>query len=90
MKHLSLKIFGKVQGVFFRSFVKKQAEKEGVFGWVKNNPDGTVSLEVEGEEGVLKKFLEQIEKGSPKAEVKDIWEEWSDDLDLYEKFEVKK
>lgn len=89
MKNLSLKIFGKVQGVFFRSFAKKQADEAGIFGWIKNNPDGSVSLEAEGGEDVLKKFLKQMEKGSPKAEVKDVWEEWSDDLDLYEKFEVR-
>ena len=42
MKECYVKIFGKVQGVFFRQSTKVMADKLGVNGWVKNCEDETV------------------------------------------------
>ena len=41
-------ISGKVQGVFFRSYTKDKAQKEGLNGWVKNLTDGRVEIVLEG------------------------------------------
>ena len=42
-------ISGRVQGVFFRMETKRAANGLGVFGWVKNQPDGTVEAVFEGD-----------------------------------------
>jgi acylphosphatase len=39
---------GHVQGVFFRESVRRKAEREGVAGWVRNRPDGSVEAAFEG------------------------------------------
>ena len=48
MKHLSIHVSGKVQGVFFRASAKGKAEELNIKGNVRNNADGSVSIEVEG------------------------------------------
>jgi acylphosphatase len=41
-------VHGHVQGVFFRDSVRRRAEQEGLGGWVRNRPDGTVEAVFEG------------------------------------------
>lgn len=72
MKHFQIKVSGKVQGVFFRKSTKEQADKLGIVGVVKNESDGTVSIEAEGEEKVLQQFIEWCNQGPQHAEVKNI------------------
>lgn len=55
MKRINAKIHGIVQHVGFRNFVRKNAEKLGITGWVKNNFDGTVEALFEGEENAVSK-----------------------------------
>jgi acylphosphatase len=69
MKHLSIHITGKVQGVFFRASAKQKAEELHVKGTARNNADGTVSLEAEGEEEALTRFIEWCRKGPPLSRV---------------------
>lgn len=42
MKHLNMKIYGRVRGVFFRSSARKRAILLGISGFARNDPDGTV------------------------------------------------
>ncbi|HEX5790910.1 MAG TPA: acylphosphatase [Luteolibacter sp.] len=58
---------GRVQGVGFRYTVKDLARGFEVCGWVRNLPDGSVELQVMGEEAELKDFLEEIVVESPLA-----------------------
>ncbi len=44
--HIIVKGF--VQGVGYRNFVRKQAEKQNLTGWVRNLPDGTVEILIQG------------------------------------------
>lgn len=53
-------ILGKVQGVGFRSYCKYLAKKYGMFGWVKNNKDGSVSLRLEGKDRNGSRFLDHL------------------------------
>ena len=46
---IHLRIRGKVQGVGFRWFVREQARRCDLAGWVRNNPDGSVELAARGE-----------------------------------------
>lgn len=43
-----LVVHGRVQGVWFRESARRQAERHGLSGWVRNRPDGTVEAELEG------------------------------------------
>jgi acylphosphatase len=53
---------GTVQGVFFRDFVKTNADELRVKGYVKNMEDGTVEAVFEGEEGKIDKLIEKCKK----------------------------
>ena len=53
MKSKFVKIYGRVQGVGFRSWTKKKAEEFSLTGWVKNCEDSTVECEVCGEQRML-------------------------------------
>lgn len=58
---------GRVQGVGFRYAVKELARGFEVVGWVKNLPDGSVELQVMGEELELEGFLREITEESSLA-----------------------
>jgi acylphosphatase len=62
--HKKLHVYyqGNVQGVGFRFTVREIAKDLGVFGWICNLADGRVELVSEAEEGVLKEFLERIDR----------------------------
>ncbi len=72
MKRVSVKIYGRVQGVFFRANTKERAEKLGVKGWVKNNPDGSVSAVFEGPDKSVDKIVDSCKHGHDYAEVTNI------------------
>lgn len=65
-------IDGLVQGVFFRSSTQEEAVARGVFGWVRNNPEGTVEAVFEGAEDAVKDMLLWCENGPSDAYVKEI------------------
>lgn len=69
---LSIRVHGKVQGIFFRDSAKIEAERLGIKGFAKNNADGTVYIEAEGEEKTLKEFLDWCSKGPQGAEVQKV------------------
>ena len=72
MKHISITVTGKVQGVYFRAFTEKEAQRLNLTGFVRNEPNGDVYIEAEGEETNLNQFISWCQTGSPKAVVKDI------------------
>ena len=49
--------YGRVQGVGFRFTAMQLAQGLGLTGWVKNEWDGTVSMEVQGREALIQKLL---------------------------------
>lgn len=65
MKHFSIHITGKVQGVFFRASAKGKAEELKITGIARNNRDGSVSIEAEGDEENLTHFVEWCKEGPP-------------------------
>ncbi len=68
-RHLNIKVFGQVQGVFFRHSARQKAEELEIKGFVQNEPDDTVYIEAEGEEKNLKKFLDWCRQGPISASV---------------------
>ncbi|HSD98745.1 MAG TPA: acylphosphatase [Patescibacteria group bacterium] len=72
MKVVHLLIFGKVHGVGFRSYVKHNARKLGLVGWVRNLPEGTVEAEVSGSEKAVDQLVQLSKKGPFLAEVTSV------------------
>ncbi|MCL6698410.1 acylphosphatase [Sphingomonas sp. NSE70-1] len=62
-----VRIFGRVQGVFFRGWTQQQADDLGVAGWVRNCPDGSVEAHLAGEEAVVQQLIERLRDGPPSA-----------------------
>lgn len=86
-KHLSIKVFGRVQGIFFRATTKEQADKFNLAGFARNEPNGSVYIEAEGEEEKLDKFVKWCYKGPSMAEVEKV-EITEDKLKNFLQFEV--
>jgi acylphosphatase len=81
-------VTGRVQGVFFRAWMRKQAEELGVTGWVRNCPDGRVDSHVEGEEAAVQQLIERLHRGPPAACVEDV-HVWKVELFDFDDFEVR-
>lgn len=89
MKHLSINVNGLVQGVGFRYSTFQVAEELGVKGTVRNENDGSVSIEAEANEKILYIFLNRIKSSpSPFGKVNKMDYTFSDDLQHYTKFTV--
>jgi acylphosphatase len=65
-------IIGRVQGVGFRYFTQEAAEREGVYGWVRNVPGGNVEIEAEGEAEAIERFEHRIRQGPRGARVDQV------------------
>ena len=72
MKSLELKIHGLVQGVFFRKHTREKAIELGLCGTVRNCDDGTVLVEVEGEEKAVGHFVQWCQHGPSRAIVSQV------------------
>ncbi|ESO12881.1 hypothetical protein HELRODRAFT_62661 [Helobdella robusta] len=64
------KVFGRVQGVFFRKYTAQTAKALRLVGWVKNEDDGTVVGVIQGKESSVEKMKDWLSKeGSPKSSI---------------------
>jgi acylphosphatase len=72
MRAANIRVTGKVQGVFFRESVKEMADNLGLNGFVRNEPDDSVYIEVEGEEAQIEKLAAWCKEGPEHAEVKEV------------------
>ena len=70
--HYNVIVKGKVQGVAYRASAIDMAIRLGVNGFVKNNRDGSVSCEIEGEEEMLHRFIQWCHHGPERAEVEHV------------------
>lgn len=69
-------ISGLVQGVNFRFFTKKEADRRGIKGWVKNLPDGRVEALFKGQKEHVEKMVEWCRVGPPAATVENVDVSW--------------
>lgn len=72
MKTQHLQIRGRVQGVWFRESMRREAERLGVAGWVRNHPDGSVEAVVQGTVEAISALLDWARIGPPQARVDHI------------------
>ena len=66
-KALQVRITGLVQGVYYRAWMQSEAEKLGLDGWVRNEPDGSVSAVISGPDAAVATLAEQVWTGPPDA-----------------------
>jgi len=81
-------VSGKVQGVWYRESTKKNAEKVGIFGWVKNLSDGRVEAVFEGEREAVEKLVSWAKKGPFWAKVRDFEVFWEDYKGEFGSFDI--
>lgn len=88
MKQAHVLIMGFVQGVGFRQFVKRKAKKIGLFGWVKNLPDGRVEAVFQGSREKIEDLILLCKKGSFISEVEGVEIAWEESKEEYKDFVV--
>jgi len=71
---IHLIIEGRVQGVWFRDSTRREAVTLGVFGWVRNRPNGRVEVLIEGSEGKVKELVSWCHHGPSAAKVQRVHE----------------
>ena len=67
-----LRIFGRVQGVWYRESMRIEAQRLGVTGWVRNCRDGSVEAVVQGSPAAVDAIVEWARRGPELARVTDI------------------
>ncbi|MEJ2058598.1 MAG: acylphosphatase [Desulfofustis sp.] len=68
-KTVRVRIYGTVQGVFFRHHTKLQAQALGLGGWVKNRSDGSVEAVIHGTEEDVERMIAWLHQGPESAHV---------------------
>lgn len=72
MKTIRAKVSGTVQGVFYRKFVKEEADKLGLKGHVRNMEDGNVEIIAEGPQDSVDNLIRLCKQGPRHSQVKNI------------------
>jgi acylphosphatase len=72
VRRVRLEIVGVVQGVFYRESARREAERLRVAGWIRNEPDASVTCEAQGSPESLQRFIDWCRRGPPFAEVEDV------------------
>lgn len=89
MEHKEIRVKGRVQGVYYRVSAKQMAMNLGIKGYVKNEPDGSVRLAIEGESTAVAQMINWCKKGPGLARVRDIHIS-TDTPKNYVSFDIKK
>lgn len=69
---LHLAVHGRVQGVFFRDSMRREAQRLGIAGWVRNRSDGTVEAVVQGEPSAVDAIVRWARRGPEHAQVERV------------------
>lgn len=79
---------GIVQGVNFRYYTRREAQRLLVTGWVRNLPDGTVEVTAEGSRAQLERLLDFLRVGPPMARVTGVEATWLPASGEFTTFEI--
>jgi acylphosphatase len=83
-----IRVYGLVQGVFYREFTRRKASGLGLLGWVHNLPDGSVEVLAQGFKEDILELIALLRQGPPSARVNDLQITWQDMLDDLTGFEI--
>ena len=85
-----IRVTGRVQGVGFRYYTLMAARRHGVTGFVRNEVDGSVLCEAQGEAGVLDLFESDVQRGPSYSRVDELDSEVLGNVDKRERgFEIR-
>ena len=86
-----IRVRGRVQGVGFRYALRREAERSGVRGWVRNRSDGSVEALVQGEAQAVARLVAWARRGPPAARVDELKESEAQPafVRLYQGFEER-
>lgn len=88
-KEIHLNIQGRVQGVYFRVYTQKEAQKLSLTGYVKNESDGSVTIVAQGDQKSLSRLFEWSKKGPNLAYVKKVSMNINDIKKSYKEFSIE-
>ncbi len=88
MKQAHVFISGVVQGVGYRYFVRNNARKLGLTGWVRNTEDGGVEAAFQGDEKTIEQMIARCREGPFLSVVKQIGFEWEEGNERFAEFSV--
>ena len=89
IRHFDITVKGKVQGVFYRASTKAVADQLGVKGLVRNERNGDVFIEAEGDNLSMELFLDWCREG-PEHAIVNVVESHEGELKNYRNFDVVK
>ncbi len=81
-------VSGIVQGVSFRYYTQKQAQKLGLVGCVKNQIDGSVKIIAQGDKLTLDKLKDWCFSGSPYSNVSEVNCQVTDQTGKFTSFKI--
>lgn len=89
MKTLHINVRGRVQGVFYRDYSKRQADQLNISGWIRNVPDGSVEAVISGKDADVDQMLEWFHIGSPLSNVTSVCAEEVLPTEKLTKFQIR-
>jgi len=72
LKTVTVRVEGRVQGVFYRAWVEQTARRLGLDGWVRNRRDGSVEAVFSGPESQVDEMVRRCAHGPPDADVANV------------------
>jgi acylphosphatase len=76
IRRAAFHLIGTVQGVNLRHYIRLQALQHGLHGWARNEQDGSVTLEVEGERSELQRLYDWLLASPGRSRISDIVLRW--------------
>ena len=89
MRRVVATVQGRVQGVSFRYYTQREAQRLRLTGWVRNENDGSVSVLAEGPEDDLNRLLDYLRHGPRMAVVMGVSANWSSATMEFEDFNIR-
>jgi acylphosphatase len=86
---VKIQVFGRVQGVLFRDYTKRQAVSLSLVGFVMNKDDGSVEIVAKGEEQNINQLIEKVKIGSLFSKVTNVVVEPYISNEEFKKFEIR-
>ncbi len=86
---LHARVFGLVQGVYFRDSTRQKAESLRIVGWARNARDGSVEVMAEGPRSDLESLLSFLRVGPPSARVERVETAWAEATGEFTAFDIR-
>lgn len=88
MSQAKLKVTGRVQGVFYRVSTQDVARGIGLVGYVKNDPDGGVTVVANGPQDKIEKLIDWCQEGPSGSSVSEVKVDWMEEEE-FSQFDIR-